>query len=176
MHEEIERLIPELKEISDETLREKTARVWIEALEKGGWKTEELTSIPFTLLVDKVSISFLEHVRTVCKLCIAAERILVEAYGDRVRIDRDTLIAGALIADVGKLLEYAKENGKIVKSRSGKYLRHPFTGVAMGFEQGLPDEILHVAAVHSKEGDHFKRSPEAIIFHHADFTDFELVQ
>jgi hypothetical protein len=33
-----------------------------------------------------------------------------------------------------------------------------------------------VIAVHSKEGDHFKRSAEAIIFHHADFTDFELVQ
>jgi hypothetical protein len=35
---------------------------------------------------------------------------------------------------------------------------------------------MHVVAVHSKEGDHVKRSNEAIIFHHADFTSFDLVR
>jgi len=30
-------------------------------------------------------------------------------------------------------------------------------------------------ATHSKEGDHVTRSPESIIFHHADFIDFDLV-
>jgi hypothetical protein len=176
MREEIEKLIPELSEIKDDEIREKTTRVWVQALERGGWTPEDLHHIPFTLLVDEVPITFLEHVRTVCRLCIRTAEVLSEAYGERVRIDRDVLVAGALIADVGKLLEYTRQGNAIVKSRSGRYLRHPFTGVALGFEQGLPDEILHVAAVHSKEGEGFKRSPEAIIFHHADFTDFELVQ
>jgi len=35
---------------------------------------------------------------------------------------------------------------------------------------------MHVIAVHSKEGVGEKRSPEAIIFHHVDFIDFELVK
>ena len=44
------------------------------------------------------------------------------------------------------------------------------------FKRDIPYEVMHVIAVHSKEGDHVRRSPEAIIFHHADFTDFDLVR
>jgi hypothetical protein len=35
---------------------------------------------------------------------------------------------------------------------------------------------MHIIAVHSKEGSGEKRSPEAIIFHHVDFIDFDLVK
>ena len=62
------------------------------------------------------------------------------------------------------------------KSDYGRFLRHPFIGVGLGFKYKLPEEVLHIIAVHSKEGDGEKRSAEAIIFHHADFIDFELVQ
>ncbi len=176
MREALEALIPEFCEISDADLRAKTIAVWEDALKRGGFGLDDLKRMPFTILVDGVQISFIEHVRTVAKLCIAMERILVEAYGTRVKISRDHLIAGAMLADVGKVMEYQEKNGAFVKSRHGTYLRHPFTGVGLGFAHGIPDEVLHVIAVHSKEGEGFKRSPEAIIFHHADFTDFELVQ
>lgn len=90
-------------------------------------------------------------------------------------MNRDYLIAGALIADVGKLMEYQPDSQKgAVKATHGIYLRHPFSSVGLGWEQGLPDEVLHIAAVHSKEGKEFRRSPEAIIFHHADFVDFQV--
>lgn len=176
MHNELEDLIPEFRAISDESLRRKCLDVWQEALRRGGFSLSDLKRMPFTILVDGVQISFVEHVRTVARLCIAMADILVDAYGSRVTIHKDHLIAGAMLADVGKVMEYQEKDGKFVKSRHGKYLRHPFTGVGLAFEKGLPDEVMHVIAVHSKEGDHFKRSPEAIIFHHADFTDFELVQ
>jgi len=32
---------------------------------------------------------------------------------------------------------------------------------------------MHIIASHSWEGDRSKRTPEAIIVHHADFTNFE---
>ncbi|MCH8300653.1 MAG: hypothetical protein IIC39_08960, partial [Candidatus Marinimicrobia bacterium] len=57
----------------------------------------------------------------------------------------------------------------------GKYLRHPFSGVGLSFRHDLPDEVMHIIAVHSKEGEGFQRTAEAIIFHHADFTDFEII-
>ena len=176
MHSELEALIPEFRAISDTGLRTKCLEVWEEALRRGGFSLRDLERMPFTILVDGVQISFVEHVRTVAKLCISMADILLEAYGARVKISKDHLIAGAMLADVGKVMEYQEKDGKFVKSRHGKYLRHPFTGVGLAFAKGVPDEVMHVIAVHSKEGDHFKRSPEAIIFHHADFTDFELVQ
>jgi len=175
MRDAINATLPELEEISDEELRDKVISVWEEALTKKNWDISALKRMPFTLLVDDVNISFVEHVRTVCKMCIVMEAQLVEMYSDRVIINHDHLVAGALLADVGKIFEYDEEGDKFVKSEQGKYLRHPFTGVGLSFRHELPDEVMHIIAVHSKEGEGFKRTAEAIIFHHADFTDFEII-
>jgi hypothetical protein len=102
------------------------------------------------------------------------DAVLRRAYGDRFRGDRDTLIAGALLADVGKLIEFERRDGKYQFAKTYKYLRHPFTGVGLCYKHGVPEAVMHVVATHSWEGDKFKRQPESIIFHHADFTDFDL--
>jgi hypothetical protein len=171
-------LLPEINEIVDHSLKEKVVKVWQDAIDFRKWTELELKSIPFTLLAENVGISFLEHVRTVCRMCIACDEILTEAYSDRkTPVNRDYLVAGALLADVAKLLEFDKKrDGTIFKSDYGKKLRHPFTGVGLAFKYDVPPEVMHVIAVHSKEGAGEVRSPEAIIFHHADFIDFELVK
>lgn len=176
MREEIRDMLPEVNDIGDESLREKVISVWEDALTLGGWTPGDMMRIPFTLLADDVQIMFLEHVRTVCQMCIAMEKVLKDAYGSRANIDHDTLVAGALLADVGKCLEYVERDDKIVKGRAGEYLRHPFSGVGLCYKHDVPDGVMHVVATHSKEGDHVKRFPESIIFHHADFTDFELAK
>jgi len=171
------KILPEINEIKDNDLKSKVIAVWEEAMAFRGWTPEILQSIPFTLLAENVKITFIEHVRTVCKMCIACDKVLTEAYGARkTKVNHDNLIAGALLADVGKLLEFEIVDGKAVKSDFGKKLRHPFSGVGLAFKHGVPPEVLHVIACHSKEGDGEKRSPETIIFHHADFIDFELVK
>lgn len=173
----IEKLLPEINLIRDESIRLKVKAVWEEALGFRGWTADILSRIPFTLLADNVKITFLEHVRAVCRICLACDEVLEEIHGDRrTVVNRDYLIAGALLADVGKLLEYEIVDGKAVKSEYGKSLRHPFSGVGLAFKHGLPAEVMHVIATHSKEGEGEQRSPEAIIFHHADFIDFELVK
>lgn len=176
--EEILKLLPEMNEIKDESLREKVVNVWKDAIAYRKWTVEELKSIPFTLLADNVKISFLEHVRVVCRMCVACDEILTEAYGPRkTPVNRDYLVAGAMLADVAKLLEFDKKpDGTIYKSDYGMKLRHPFSGVGLAFKYDVPAEVMHIIAVHSKEGTGEKRSPEAIIFHHADFIDFELVK
>ena len=175
MRDAIAATLPELGEIKDSDLRDKVIAVWEEALTKKGWNIETLKRMPFTLLVADVNISFIEHVRTVCRMCIAMEKELNEMYSDRVSLNHDHLVAGALLADVGKIFEYEESGDKFVKSEQGKYLRHPFTGVGLSFRHDLPDEVMHIIAVHSKEGEGFQRTAEAIIFHHADFTDFEII-
>jgi putative nucleotidyltransferase with HDIG domain len=174
---ELEELIPEFNEIRDPELRTKVLAVWEEGMALGGWTAKALAEIPFTLLAEDVDITFIEHVRTVCRMCIATDQVLADAYGERVQIDRDVLVAGALLADVGKLVEYRRESdGKTVFADMYRYLRHPFTGVALAYKHGVPESVLHVIATHSWEGDKFKRQPESIIFHHADFTDFHLAK
>lgn len=175
MRNDIQEYFLELKKISDSALREKVIDVWVESLETGGWTIEELKQIPFTLLAGDIDIRFLEHVRTCARMSIAIYDVLKDAYGDRVNLNRDHLIAGSLLADVGKPIEYVKgADGKPSKGTRGDMLRHPFSGVGMCWKHGLPDEVMHMVATHSKEGDHVQRSLESIVFHHADFVDFDI--
>ncbi len=75
--------------------------------------------------------------------------------------------------DVGKLIEYVMDGESAVVGNTGRLLRHPFSGVALAMRFGVPDEICHMIATHSKEGDLGKRTTESLIIHHADFMSFE---
>jgi putative nucleotidyltransferase with HDIG domain len=173
MRDDIADLFPEINEISDPALRDKVVAVWAESITKGGWTPAELKEIPFTLLAGKIDMYFVEHVRSCVQMCLEIEKVLKRVWGDRVPINHDVLVAGALLADVGKPLEYTRKEGKVVKGRGGELLRHPFSGAGLCYKHGLPDEVTHMVATHSKEGDHVQRTIESIIFHHADFIDFD---
>lgn len=50
-------------------------------------------------------------------------------FGKELPINMDVLISGAILADVGKLLEYELDKeGNARQGTYGKYLRHPFSG------------------------------------------------
>lgn len=173
--EQIVEAIPEINLITDADLREKTVQVWEDAMTESGWTMDALHKMPFSIFVENCNISFIEHVRTVCKMCIAVADVLEESYGTRSQINKDYLISGALLADVGKLIEYEEKDGRITKAGRGQHLRHPFIGVAMAHKREIPPEVQHIIATHSKEGELMQRSGESVIFHHADFIDFDLV-
>ena len=173
MRETIKRLWPEIDWITDLQLREQVIQTWINALERSPLKAEDLNQIPFTLLVPNCPITFMEHKR--CVVHIARESALaMEAFmGRALPIDLDTVIAGAILADVGKLLEYEiGPDGQSRQSKRGEALRHPFTGVALAMGCGVPDAVCHIIAAHAAEGDLVKRTTEAFIVHHADFMAF----
>ncbi len=172
MNETVKKLWPELDWIEDKDLREKTGKVWEYALEHSDLAAEDLYEIPFSLLTEK-TVSFIAHKRSVVHICRDSARIMREFYGDALPINLDILICGAILIDVGKLLEYTKVAGICVQSRMGKLVRHPFSGVALASRFDLPAEVLHMIACHSKEGDHGARTTEGWIVHHADFMSFE---
>ncbi len=68
------------------------------------------------------------------------------------------------------------KSGKVIQGTFGQQVRHPFTGVALAYKHGIPGEVLHIIATHSHEGDKMERSIESIIFHHADFVDFDIAK
>ena len=168
-------IFPELNEIQETALRDKTTACWVSAMKRSTLTMDDLRTMPFTLLVSGVNVTFVEHVRTVAKMCLACWNVLRESYGSRCTVDRDIMLSGAMLADVGKVLEFTKKDGQFVKSDHGKLVRHPFSGVGIAWEHGLPDGVIHVIAMHSKEAAGGKRSAEGIVLHHADFIDFELV-
>ncbi len=170
---EIEALWPELAWIGDPELRERTARCWELAFAGSPLVPRDLEEIPFTLHVPDCPVSFLAHKRLVVHLARDCARKIREFMGEAMPVDEDILVAGAILADVGKLLEYERLDGELRQSATGRYLRHPFTGVALAREAGLPDAVCHIVATHAGEGNLVQRSAEAWIVHHADFMTYE---
>ena len=172
MKKQVLELWPELMWINDEGLREKTSKTWEIALERSVLTADDLNKIPFTLLVPGLKVTFMAHKRAVVHIARDAGLKCNEFFGDDLPVDMDTLIAGAILADVGKLLEYEMVDGKAVQGPYGKYLRHPFSGVSLAEECGVPAEVCHIIASHAGEGDMVKRTTEAYLVHHADFMTF----
>jgi len=173
MRKKLLSLMPEFQLIGDLELQKKTIKVWEEALKKANWRVEDLINIPFTLLIEKTPVNLITHTRAVTLCAVKIADILIAEYREKVVINRDYLISGALLHDVGKLFEYMREGEKIVKSEGGKFLRHPISGTAFAYKYGIPQEILHIIATHSREGDGVRNTVEAIIVNHADFVNFE---
>jgi putative nucleotidyltransferase with HDIG domain len=170
---DIYKLWPELEWIKNPKLREKTAKTWELALEKSVLSAEDLQTIPFTLLVPGLKVSFMAHKRCVVHIAKESGLKVNEFFKDDLPVDMDVLISGAILCDVGKLVEYElDENGNSKQGTYGKYLRHPFSGVSLAEQCGLPPEVCHIIAAHAGEGDMIKRSTEAYIVHHADFMTF----
>ena len=164
---------PEIEWIQDETLREKVTAAWVYAIENSALTTEDLERIPFSLLIKDCKVTFINHKRTCVQLAVDIARRMQENFGDEISIDMDILIAGAILIDVGKLMEYEIVDGKLTTSDAGKLVRHPFSGLAIADRFGLPPVVQHIIATHSREGDLGRRTVESIIVHHADFVSFE---
>jgi putative nucleotidyltransferase with HDIG domain len=170
--DDVSRLWPEIDWIADEELRGQVARTWERALELSPLTADDLERIPFTLLVKNCPATFMEHKRCVVHIARRSAEAMLEFMGNSLPIDLDVVVAGAILADVGKLLEYEKVGGETRQSARGKALRHPFTGVALAMEAGVPDPVCHIIAAHAGEGDLVQRTTEAIIVHHADFMAY----
>ena len=173
MREKVLEIWPEINWIKDEDLKEKTIQCWIHALERSVLDAEDLEKIPFSLLIKDCNVTFMNHKRTCVHLAVDIANRMVENFKGDISVDMDIMICGAILIDIGKLLEYDIVDGKLTTSNYGKIVRHPFSGVAIADQFKLPPEVQHIIGTHSKEGDLGKRTVESIIVHHADFVSFE---
>jgi putative nucleotidyltransferase with HDIG domain len=172
--EKAKKLWPELEWIKEASLRETTTNTWALALQKSVLTPADLSIIPFTLLAGPdMKVSFMDHKRAVVHIALDCGNQMNKFFKNDLPVDMDVLIAGAILADVGKLLEYEMKDGKSVQGKYGKYLRHPFSGVSLAEQCGVPAAVCHIIATHAGEGDMVKRTTEAFVVHHADFMTFE---
>jgi putative nucleotidyltransferase with HDIG domain len=160
-------LLPEICLISNEDLREKVVVAWVKSWHGGGW--DRLEDAPLMVREINDPAVGVTHVRVSTILALKIAEILEEKMGQS--INRDHIIAGALLHDVGKPLEYAPSGQGPL---SGRGLRHPVSGAHLILDAGLPLGIAHIAAVHSKEGQFQERSLEAEIVTRAELLAWEV--
>lgn len=172
--EQARELWPELDWINDVELRNQTTCTWALALQRSVLTPNDLNTIPFTLLCGPdLKVTFMGHKRAVVHIAKDCGDQMNKFFKTDLPVDMDVLIAGAILADVGKLLEYELKDGKAIQGAYGKYLRHPFSGVSLAEMCDVPASVCHIIATHAGEGNMVKRSTEAYVVHHADFMTFE---
>lgn len=122
----------------------------------------------------------LEHTLSVASLC----RLLADKYAE---LDRQTLLAGAILHDIGKIRELsACPNTEY--TREGKLLGHIFLGLeiidrflpASGLEPELCEHLRHLVLSHHGELEfgaaRLPQTAEAFALHYADNIDAKLAQ
>jgi 7,8-dihydroneopterin 2',3'-cyclic phosphate phosphodiesterase len=116
----------------------------------------------------------LQHTIGVTKLSLTLCDLIEEVYGGKV--DRDTVVAGALIHDIMKIYTYEpRGDGSYVSSPLGEKVDHLTLLVAELYKRGFPVEIIHVAASHHGDVSPVKpKTMEALIVSTADLADSEL--
>lgn len=178
MEKKIREMMPEIEWIKDKQLQEQVVETLEDGLKSGGWEADDMDKMPFTLLIQDCPASLLTHTRSIVQMCRHIWEVYNPIYASQgdFTLDHDVLIAGAILHDVGKLLEIEYKDGKYVKSQHGKDLRHPFSGTVLADRNGIPSAICHVIATHAGEGNGRYRSPEAVVVHHVDFINFESIK
>ena len=161
----VSQIFPEAERILDVVLRRKVLETWLDA-----WKAtsiDRIEDIPFLpgILPD---INVVDHTRTVTSICLDFANTMQNALN--IKINRDYLLAGSLLHDLGKVFEYSK-----VVTPLGQLFTHPISAVHMATRQELPLEVINIIATHSLEGDFLKRSLEATVLHFLDFAYTEVV-
>ncbi len=113
----------------------------------------------------------IDHTYSVTKACISIADILEDVY--KANIDYDSLIAAALLHDIGKLWKLKKEND--VWEDTGIKLDHTFLWTCELYARGFPEHVIHIVASHF--GDNGPTPPmtiEAMILHAVDDFDAKI--
>jgi len=181
--EDIYELIPEHNEISDPELKRKCAETFLEAIKRGGWEEKggiEKCPLQVGLLADDCPASGLDHMRKVAAIATRVYDHLGEWLNTIGKCDRDVVIAGALLHDVGKLMSYTlDENGKPANAPDHDMFNHCVWGAYLAKNNGLPDSVVHIILTHSlaqaPEGPRALVTPEARIVKNSDHIAWDSV-
>jgi 7,8-dihydroneopterin 2',3'-cyclic phosphate phosphodiesterase len=110
----------------------------------------------------------IEHTYSVSLLVLSVAEIIEKVY--KIPVNKDVLLAAALIHDIGKLWGIRKIGGKWEANELT--IDHTVLGTAELYSRGFPESVIHVVASHfGDQGPTPPQTIEAVIFHYVDSLD-----
>jgi putative nucleotidyltransferase with HDIG domain len=179
----VRKSLPELEQISDPDLREKCVDAWVMSLsqtEFGHIEDIPPTGTPTSAYL-KAPLTQADHMRGTATIALGMVEGLEQVTG-KTRIDRDLVLAAALLHDVGKAWEVSPRNlarWKADPAATGNpSFRHSGYGAHICLTVGLPETVAHTAGYHSGggEGEWIQRSMENTIVYLADLAFWKMTE
>ena len=154
---------PQVEEIDDAELRETVVQVWEDALEESDYG--DMYDLPWWPPYHKrmPESSQVSHGRDVIDLVIAIADTLEARHND-IEIDRDELLAAAVLHDVSKT--YETSDGELTGFQD--LMPHPHYGAHLAAKAGLSLEIQHAIIAHGNGSSIEPETVEAMIVDAAD--------
>jgi len=158
-------IFPEIGQIADAKLRQAVIAVWEELWACSAWSDiHKLPSSP------EISYPAIPHNQCVLAMAMSVAECFERFHG--VKINRDYLIASAVLQDASKLVEYQPaSDGKAEFSELGKNYPHAFWAAHLALEKGIPHEVVHVVLTHSPQAPKFPNTLEGKILYYVDQLD-----
>ena len=118
----------------------------------------------------------IQHTLSTVRIALGLAEVLEKVYGYK-KINRDYVLAGALLHDLYKPLTYTiREDGNYEISSLGEKLDHLTLLLNEASKKGFSEDFLHVlAASHGEAGPTTPKTVEALIVHLADYVDSRLM-
>jgi hypothetical protein len=137
-------LFPEIAQITNPELRRQVEALWERLWQES--KFRRLEDVPVS---SKINRPHLPHAQAVVRLAVAAADVAEQIHGKPV--DRDTLVAAAIVQDAGKLVEYepADNQARYRRGVLGVKLQHSMYAAHVAMEIGLPLDVVHIMLAHS---------------------------
>ena len=112
----------------------------------------------------------LPHNQSVLAMALAVADSF-ERFHD-VRVDRDCLIAAAILQDASKVVEFARNaDGRIESTELGKHYPHAFWAAHLAIKHGISDDIINIILTHTPQAPKFPNSLEGKILYYVDQID-----
>lgn len=175
------KLIPEILDIRNKSLREKVEQVWRAAAKASGVDIAEAPNFPSRGYPapghshpELTRYRLVDHTRLVVKMAKDIARHLAESYP--IKIDFDQLLAAAIIHDVDKMLIFVRKGNKIVTSETGTKIPHGFFSTKWAVDAGLPLDVAHAVIAHSGRSSMFPKTLEGLVVLYADIIAADVLR
>lgn len=158
-------LYPEVAQISDPVLQAAVGAVWDDLWARSRWL--DPGDVPTS---GEIAYPNLPHTRCVLQIALAMADAFDQHHG--LKVNRDHLIASAVLQDASKVVEYEPTlEGGAAKTEIGRSFPHAFWCAHLGVIHGLPTAVCDTILTHSPASPRFPATLEGKILYFADQVD-----
>lgn len=160
-----------LELIRSESIRDGVEVIWKELFEQSEWN--DICDVPSDL--NGTAIPLVRHTCNVASYAFELAKVYGTAYEDQKMVfNFDNLIAGALLHDVSKILEYHPALHGAERSEDGRLFGENFFAVNQILAQNLPFEVMHIVVSDAAKTKPAPATREALLVYFADRIDMDV--
>jgi len=179
--EKLRKLIPEMMDIQDGSLRAKVEQVWLSAADASVFDIEEAPNFPSRGYPapghshpEMTRYRLVDHTRLVVLMANDIAGRVEEIYS--IKMDLDKLLASAIIHDVDKMVFFTRKGEEVVISELGTRIPHGFFATKWALEASLPLDVVHAIVSHAGRASMFPKTLEGLVLLYADILAADVLR